>query len=34
MDVLMIGTLAGVAAMGVVFAVGYFFLKDRIADVE
>lgn len=34
MDVLMIGTLAGVAGMLVVFVAGYYFLRDRIAPVE
>lgn len=34
MDVLMIGTLAGVIGMAIVFAVGYYLLRNRIAEVE
>lgn len=34
MDVLVIGTIAGGIGMLLVFLIGYFLLKDRIAPVE
>ncbi len=34
MDILVIGTAAGAVGMALVFIIGYFLLKDRIADVD